>query len=168
MASKRKGKEVEGSGSGAGKRQAAVRNHDVVFKYPERRDRYKILVSKPLSGCKYPDSGAMNTLGIRDNVVRLLTTLGWVEILRPMRGFENFTYEFLSSLSFTKDRSKSDNPNHRVYFWLLNVNYEMSLEHFCNDLGLTNAGYIDDSWDHTLRPADYDPVAFWKSITRLR
>jgi len=112
----------------------------MVFKYPEQRDMYKTLVSGPLSTCRYPDSGAMNTLGIRDNLVRLLNTLGWVEMLRPMRGFENFTYEFLSSLSFTKDRSKSDNPNHRVLFRLLNVDYEMSLENFCNDLGLTNAG----------------------------
>jgi len=75
----------------------------------------------------------MITLGIRYNMVRLLNNLGWVEMLRPMRGFENFTYEFLSSLSFTKDRSKSDNLNHKVSFWLLNVDYEMSLEHFCND-----------------------------------
>jgi len=89
-------------------------------------------------------------------------------MLRPMRGFENFTYEFLSSLSFTKDRSKSDNPNHRVYFWFLNVDYEMSLESFCNDIGLADAGYIHDSWDHTLKPTNYDPVAFWKSITGLQ
>ena len=100
-------------------------------------------------------------------MVRLLDNLGWVEMLKPMRGFENFTYEFLSSLSFTEDRSKSDNPNHRVSFRLLNVDYEMSLEHFSNDLGLANAGYIHDSWDHTLRPADYAPVAFWKSITGI-
>jgi len=88
-------------------------------------------------------------------------------MLRPMRGFENFTYEFLSSLSFTKDRSKSDNPNHRVSFQLLKVDYEMSLEKFCLEMGLVNAGYIHDSWDHTLRPDDYDHVAFWKSITGL-
>jgi len=33
----------------------------------------------------------MKTLAIRDNMVRLLDTLGVVEMLRPMRGFENFT-----------------------------------------------------------------------------
>jgi len=130
MASKRKGKEVEGSGSGAGKKQAVVWNHDIVFKDPEQRDRNKTLVSRPLSACRYPDSGVMNTLGIRDNVVRLLNTLGWFEMLRPRERFENFTYEFLSSLSFTKDRSKSDNPNHKVSFPLLNVDYEMYLEIF--------------------------------------
>jgi len=30
-----------------------------------------------------------------------------------------------------------------------------------------NAGYIHDSWDQSLKPADYDLVAFWKSITGL-
>jgi len=88
-------------------------------------------------------------------------------MLKPMRGFENFTYEFLSSLSFTKDRSKTDNPDHRIAFRLLNVDYEMSLEAFYSELGLANVGYIHDSWDQTLRPADYDLVVFWKSITGL-
>jgi len=73
----------------------------------------------------------------------------------------------MSSISFTKDRSKTDNPDHKVAFRLLNVDYEMSLEAFCSELGLANAGYIHDSWDQTLRPADYNPVAFWKSITGL-
>ena len=56
----------------------------------------------------------MNRLGIEEHVIRLLSILGLVEMLKPMRGFENFTYEFLSSISFTKDRSKTDNPDHRV------------------------------------------------------
>jgi hypothetical protein len=43
----------------------------------------------------------------------------------------------------------------------------MSLEAFCLDLGLVNAGYIYDFWDQTLKLVDYDPVAFWKSITGL-
>ena len=73
----------------------------------------------------------------------------------------------MSSISFTKDRSKTDNPDHKVAFRLLNVDYEMSLEAFCLELGLANAGYIHDSWDQSLRPADYDLVAFWKSITGL-
>jgi len=38
----------------------------------------------------------MNKLEIRDNAYRLLSNLGWVEILRPIKGFENLTYEFLS------------------------------------------------------------------------
>jgi len=84
-----------------------------------------------------------------------------------MRGFENFIYEFLRSLSFIKDWSKSDNPNHRVFFRLLNVDYEMSLENFCLEMGFGNSGFIHDSWDHNLKSADYDHVAFWKSITGL-
>jgi len=76
MASKRKGKEVEGSGSGAGKRKATVQNHRIEFKDADQRNRYKTLVFKTISACRYHDSGAMNTLGIRDSVVRLLNNLG--------------------------------------------------------------------------------------------
>jgi len=101
----------------------------------------------------------MDRLGIEEHVIRLLNRLGLVEMLKPMRGFENSTYEFLSSISFTKDRSQTDNPDHRVTFQLLNVDYEMSLEAFCSELGLANAGYIHDSWDQTLRSADSDLVA---------
>jgi len=64
MASKRKGKEVEGSGIGAGKRQAAVQNHRIEFKDADQRNRYKTLVSKTIFACRHPDSGAMNTLGL--------------------------------------------------------------------------------------------------------
>jgi len=75
MTSKRKGKEVEGSGSGAGIRQAAIQNHCIEFKDFDQRNRYKTFVSKTISAFRYPDSGAMNTLGIRDNMVRLLNNL---------------------------------------------------------------------------------------------
>jgi len=84
----------------------------------------------------------MNKLGIKDNVYRLLSNLGWVEMLRPMKGFENFTYEFLSSIAFTKDRLNFDNPNHTVSFRLMNIDYEMSLENFCLEMGFANAGFI--------------------------
>jgi len=130
MAPKRTGKETRSSSGGpSSKRQASTKNHGIQFKDNKQRDRYKTLISKPLHPCRYPDSYSLNVLGIRDNVFRLLGNLGWM--LRPMRGFENFTYEFLSSIAFTKDRLNFDNPNHRVSFRLMNIDYEMSLENFC-------------------------------------
>ena len=77
-------------------------------------------------------------------MIRLLDRLGWVKLLRPMKGFENFAYEFLSFIAFTKDRMNFDNPDHRVSFRLMNIDYEMSL----------------DSFDHDLRPKDYNPATF--------
>jgi len=62
-----------------------------------------------------------------------------------MKGFEKFTYEFLSSISFTKDRMNFDNPDHRVSFRRMNIDYEMSLENFCNEMGFTNVGFIHNS-----------------------
>jgi len=167
MAPKRKSKEIEASGSGASKKQSTVRNHGIKFKDPEQRNRYKSLISRPIYSCRYPDVNAIDRLGIEEHVIRLLNNLGLVKMSKPTRGFENFTYEFLSSISFTRDRSNTDNPDHRVAFQLLNFDYEMSLNAFCSELGLANAGYIHDSWDQTLRPTDYDLVAFWKSITGL-
>jgi len=81
MASKIKGKEVESSGSGAGRKKTTVWNHDIEFKDAEQCDRYNTLFSIPISACRYHDSNAMITLGIRYNVVRLLNNLGWVEML---------------------------------------------------------------------------------------
>ena len=77
------------------------------------------------------------------------------------------TYEFLSSISFTKDRSRLENPDHSLSFRLLNIDYEMSLENFCNEMGFANAGYIHDFWNHDLRPATYDAATFWKRITGI-
>ena len=147
MASKRKGKEIEASESGTSKKQSTARNHGIEFKNPEQRNKYKSIISRTISPCRYPDVNAMDRLGIKEHMIRLLNNLGLVEMLKPMRGFENFTYEFLSSISFTKDRSKTNNPDHRAAFRLLNVDDEMSLEAFCSELGLANAGYIHDSWD---------------------
>ena len=98
---KRKGEEGE---------RICPRNKSNRFK-SEQRSRYKSLLSKPLHPCRYLDSHSLNKLGIRDNVFRLLNNLGWVEMLRPVKGFENFTYEFLSSIAFKKDRLNFDNPN---------------------------------------------------------
>jgi len=112
MASKRKSKEIEGSGSGASRKQSSVWNHGIEFKDPKQRNRYKSLISRTISLCRYPDVNAMDKLGIDEHVIRLLNRLGLVEMLKPIRGFENFTYEFLSSLAM--DRSKTDNPVHRI------------------------------------------------------
>jgi len=141
MASRRKGKEpASSSGGPPPKRQAPTKNHGIQFKDNKQRDRYKTLISKPLHPCQYPDSYSLNVLGLRDNVFKLLGNLGWNEMLRPMRGYENFTYEFLSSIVFTKDRMNFENPNHRVSFRLMNMDYEMSLEHFCLEMDFANAG----------------------------
>jgi len=34
-------------------------------------------------------------------------------------------------------------------------------------MGFANAGYIHDSWNHNLRPADYDAATFWDRITGI-
>ena len=57
-----------------GKQQSGT--NIIKFKDVDQRNRYKTLVSKTIFACMYPDSGAMNTIGIRDNVVRLLNNLG--------------------------------------------------------------------------------------------
>jgi len=35
-------------------------------------------------------------------------------------------------------------------------------------MGFANAGFIHDSWNHDLRPVDYQPAAFWERITGLK
>jgi len=140
MAPKRPGKEVASSSDGGNKRQATPKNHDITFSTPEQRSRYKSLLSKPLHPCRYPDDYDMNRLEIRDNVNMMLNRLGWGDMMRPMRGYENFTYEFLSTIVFTKDRMNYDDLDHRVYFRLMNTDYDMSLEHFCNEMGFANTG----------------------------
>jgi hypothetical protein len=131
-------------------------------------DRYKILISKPLDPSRYPDSHSLNMLELRDDVYRLLGRLGWTDMSKPMRGYENFTYEFLSSIVFTKDKLNFANPNHRVSFRHLNIDYDMSLQHFCDALGFPNDGYIHDSWDPSPKSVDYQPAVFWERITGLR
>jgi hypothetical protein len=146
MASRRSGKEpASSSGRPPSKRQAQAKNHGIQFKDKKQRDRYKVLISKPLHPSRYPDSYNLNVLGIRYDVYKLLGNLGWIDMLRPMRGYENFTYEFLSSITFTKYRLNFDNPNHRVIFRLMNIDYDMSLQHFCDALSFANEGYIHDS-----------------------
>ena len=110
MAPKRPRKDIASSSDGGTRKQAAPKNHGITFSTPKQQSRYKSLLSKPLHPCRYPDNYDMIRLGIRYNVYMLLNKLGWVELLRSMKGYENFTYEFLSSIVFTKDRLNFDNP----------------------------------------------------------
>lgn len=166
MASRRSGKEPASSQGGPPpKKQAQVKNHGIQFKNNKQRDRYKILISKHLHPSRYPDPNTLDVLELFDDVSRLIGKLGWTDLLKPMRGYENFTYEFLSSIVFTKDKLNFDNPNHRVVFRLMNIDYDMSLQHFCEALGFANEGYIHDHWDPSLKPDNYDPAAFWTRIT---
>ena len=74
MASRRKGKEIESSGSGASKKQSTTRNHGIQFKDQEQRNRYNSLISRTISTCKYPDVNAMDRLGIDEHMIRLLNS----------------------------------------------------------------------------------------------
>jgi hypothetical protein len=168
MASRRSGKEpTTSSGGPPSKKRAPAKNHGITFKDNNQKERYKVLITKPLHPCRYPHFHTMNTLGIRDNAFELLNRLGWGEMLSPMRGYENFTYEFLSSIQFKKDKLNLNDPDHRVSFRLLNIDYEMSLENFCTEMGFANAGFIHDSWNQALKPEDYNPASFWTRITGL-
>jgi hypothetical protein len=113
MASRRRsGKEPASSSGPPPKKQAQVKNHGMQFRDNKQRDRYKNLISKTLHPSRYPDSPTLDALELLDDVSRLIGKLGWTDMLEPMRGYENFTYEFLSSIVFTKDRLNFDNPNH--------------------------------------------------------
>jgi len=85
MTSRRSGKEpASSSGGPPPKRQAPEKNHGIKFKDTKQRDKYKVLVFKPIHPCRYPDSHSLNILGIRDNVYKLLGNLGWIDMLRPI------------------------------------------------------------------------------------
>jgi len=45
MAPKRPGKEIASSSAGGNKKQTAPKNHDITFRTPEQRSRYKSLLS---------------------------------------------------------------------------------------------------------------------------
>ena len=95
MASRRMGKEpASSSGGPPSKRHASAKNRGIQFKDNKQRDTYKTLISKPLHPCRYPDSHSLNVLGIRDNVFKLLGNLGWIEMLRPMRGTKTSPMNF--------------------------------------------------------------------------
>jgi len=142
MASRRSGKEPASSSGPPSKKQAEVKNHGIQFKDVTQKARYKNLLSKTLHSSRYPDSYDLSVLGLRDDVFRLTGRLGWTDMLEPMVGYENFTYEFLSSIVFTKDKLNFDNPNHRVVFRLMNIDYNMSLQHFCEAFRFCQLFYL--------------------------
>jgi len=62
------------SGCGAGKKQSTVCNHGIHFKDDKQRSRYKSLISKHISACRYLDTNAMDILEIEEHVIRLLNS----------------------------------------------------------------------------------------------
>jgi len=74
MTYKRKGKEIEGSGNSAGKKQSTVRNHGIHFKDDKQRSKYKSLISKHIFACRYLDINVMDRLEIEEHVIRLLNS----------------------------------------------------------------------------------------------
>jgi len=93
MASNRKSKDIAGSGSGASSKQSTVRNHGVEFKDPEQKNRYKSLISRTISPCRYLDVNAMDRLGIDEHVISMLNmdcTIWGRKKVRMMRTDELF------------------------------------------------------------------------------
>jgi hypothetical protein len=62
---KKLGKKIVGSDDDAGRKKSTLRNHGIHFKDDKQRSRYKSLISKLISACRYPDANAMDKLGKR-------------------------------------------------------------------------------------------------------
>jgi len=91
--------------------------------------------------------------------------MGWNA--KTYEGVRKLHLWILMLYCFKKDRLNFYKPDHRVSFRLMNIDYEMSLEKFCLELGFTNVGFIHDSWNHDLKPEAYNPATFWERITGL-
>jgi hypothetical protein len=148
-------------------KEASPRFHGIKFKNSEQRKRYNKLLSRPLFPNRYPCFFAMLDLGIKEQVESLIENLGWSGLMRTYPGYENLVYEFLSSFCFIKDKTKSDYPQHKVSFRFLGTDYDMTFDYFCQTMGFADAGLIHDSTSQYSKPVNYDPKAFWTTITGL-
>jgi len=91
----------------------------------------------------------------------LLHNIGWTQFIGTMYyTHKNITIEFLSTITFIKDR---DNP--QVKFSFLNMEFNMSLTEFNTKMGFASAGLIHTSHNKDIKPEDYDPQEFWSLIT---
>jgi hypothetical protein len=110
---------------------------------------------------RYPDSRALDALGIKDNVMALLCNIGWNDFVgEPHYTFETTTLEFMSTICFVQDREKST-----VSFSLGKVEYNMSLTEFCDKMGFASTGFIHVSRNSVNMPQNYDQHEFWSQIT---
>jgi hypothetical protein len=87
MASRRSGKKPASSfGGPPSKKQAQAKNHGIQFRDNKQRDRYQILISKPLHPSRYPDSHTLNMLELSADVYRLIGRLGWTDFVETYAG----------------------------------------------------------------------------------
>jgi len=74
MASKGKGVHVGGSSCGW-KKQGKHNDRGLILKKSEN-ERYRMLLQREIIPNRYPDSDALQALGIEDNVATLITNVG--------------------------------------------------------------------------------------------
>jgi hypothetical protein len=159
MASKGKGVHVGSTSSGTQK-QGRLNERGLIL-HKSEKVRYSMLVKRDVVPNRYPDSAALQALGIEDNVTTLISNVGWKDFVGETHfAFETSTLEFLSTISFVHDADNYKNPNHTVSFSLGNVEYNMSLTQFNDIMGFDSTGIIHDK-----KHRHFDKQEFWFKIT---
>jgi len=139
MASKGKGVHVGSTFCGT-KKQGKLNERGLILNKSER-ERYKMLLNRDIVPNRYPDSAALQALGIEDNVTTLLSNIGWEDFVGETHfTFQTSTLEFLSTLYFFHDIDNTTHSNHTISFSLGNVEYNMSLTEFCDIMGFEKHG----------------------------
>jgi len=87
----------------------------IILNITSEKTRYNKLLNRGISRNRYPDSHAIEALGIKDNVMALLGNIGWNDFVgKTHYTFETFTLEFMSTICFVQDRENVTNPKHTV------------------------------------------------------
>jgi hypothetical protein len=165
MASKRKATDVGGSSNGK-KKKGSANELGIILSNKSERTRFNKLAHREILPNRYLDPDALNALGIEADVRTLINNIGWNEFVGETHyTYETITREFLSTLSFDQDRDNVTDPKHKVSFSLVNVEFSMSLNEFCDKMGFAGAGLIQCSHNEATKPHNYDQRSFWLQIS---
>lgn len=85
----------------------------IIQNITSEKTRNNKLLNRGISLNRYPDSRALEALGIKDNVMALLGNIGWNDYVGETHyTFETFTLEFMITICFVQDRESQIAKTH--------------------------------------------------------
>ena len=124
----------------------------IKFSGPDQQALYDVLSTRKVLPNKYVDSSALEVLGIRDELIKALTDIGWSDLMSmDDPSYAKLTYEFLSSFTVINDDTLS--------FRIANVQHEITKSALANMFGwqLVKSQQLPEGY----------ATPFWHALTSL-
>lgn len=135
------------------------------------KERYKVCCERRIIPCKFIHDSTLDTLNIKDEVTRRITTIGWTNYtVIALPAFIDLTWEFYATFEFNLPAEFSMMTPNFIRYCLMGKEFQQSIIEFYLAFGFIDMPYsqsleyVENACDF-IEPFFYRNTGYWKDLS---